>query len=104
MKLLSVNLEFLAALSGSLSRRHGLQENAQSADPESRSQSLVRSNPKFRLRQKNFNSDASVSMTSKIKHHPRWCVIAGVFLPTHPSVHTSVHEPFGHLRREQDVI
>ena len=36
----------------------------------------------------------------KIEHYPCWRVVAGVYLPTHPSVYPTVHEPVPHLRRE----
>src|SRR5260370_29620529 len=40
----------------------------------------------------------------KIEHYPWWRMVAGVHLPTRPSVYTTVHEPVRHLRREQKVI
>src|SRR4029077_11542634 len=40
----------------------------------------------------------------KIEHYPCWRMVAGVYLPTRPSVYTSVHESVRHVRREQKVI
>ena len=40
----------------------------------------------------------SVRAPSKIQHDPRWRVVAGVFLATHPSVHTAFHESGAHCR------
>jgi len=43
-------------------------------------------------------------LASKIQLDPRWSMIAGVLLATHPSVYTAVHESLRYLRREQEVI
>src|SRR5260370_27776572 len=40
----------------------------------------------------------------KIEHYPCWRMVARVYLTTHPSVYTTVHEPVRHLRREQKVV
>src|SRR5580765_4230634 len=40
----------------------------------------------------------------KIERYPCRSMVAGVQLPTRPSVYTTVHEPVRHLRREQKVI
>jgi hypothetical protein len=40
----------------------------------------------------------------RIERYPCRRMVAGVCLPARPSVYTTVHEPFRHLRREQKVI
>src|SRR5579859_1127619 len=40
----------------------------------------------------------------KIEQYPCWRMVAGVYLPTRPSVYTTVREAVRQLRREQKVI